>query len=391
MNNIRIASAKTVRIYLVFLSILLSGSVYFSLLYTKETRLLFFGSVLVIFFINVVLFNKKISLRKFYLLLLFIFVIWINHIINIGNGTGLSNLLYMSVLFGAVYMLSELVPTEKFAKAYVNVLIILSILSLIFYTLTLFISMGTLPFFKYELLGTFVFSFSFYHSWGWGDYDFRNHGVFWEPGAFQCYVNLALLFVIFDKKNNFKNKKTLFILFIITILTTQSTTGYLVTATILIYSIITSKIKIKNSIYKFTIYFLLLLSIFFFSTSNVVIEKFESDNGSLVTRSKDFTESIELISKNWIKGLGYNSELFITEQQQNGIERNSNGLLIFLIQFGMIPFILYIIFMYLGIKNTFNTSLIDTLFIHIIFLVFMFTEPIVFYPVWIYFLFSTNR
>lgn len=48
-------------------------------------------------------------------------------------------------------------------------------------------------------------------------------GMFWEPGAFQSFVNLGLLFEISKRQTD---KKTV-LLYIVTILTTYSTTGYI--------------------------------------------------------------------------------------------------------------------------------------------------------------------
>lgn len=52
----------------------------------------------------------------------------------------------------------------------------------------------------------------------------RNAGLFWEPGAFQTFINLALLLEI--TKPHLVNIKRI-VLFIITVVTTYSTTGYI--------------------------------------------------------------------------------------------------------------------------------------------------------------------
>ena len=90
----------------------------------------------------------------------------------------------------------------------------------------MFIPESSFPFYRVELLGTDVFKYSFYHCWGYGIGTTRNAGMFWEPGAFQCYINLALVILFFDKnKEEYNGKKFKLIIFIITLLTTQSTTG----------------------------------------------------------------------------------------------------------------------------------------------------------------------
>lgn len=51
----------------------------------------------------------------------------------------------------------------------------------------------------------------------------RNTGMFWEPGAFQTFVNLALLFEASKENPRFSNMA----IFSLTVITTYSTTGYI--------------------------------------------------------------------------------------------------------------------------------------------------------------------
>ena len=57
----------------------------------------------------------------------------------------------------------------------------------------------------------------------------RNQSMFWEPGAFQTFINLALIFEVTKSRPN-GNKITLFV---VTLITTLSTTGYTVMALIM--------------------------------------------------------------------------------------------------------------------------------------------------------------
>lgn len=60
----------------------------------------------------------------------------------------------------------------------------------------------------------------------------RNQGIFWEPGAYQMFINLAMLIELFYFKTLYK--KHLFV-FLITLFTTFSTAGY-ITAFFLLYT-----------------------------------------------------------------------------------------------------------------------------------------------------------
>lgn len=62
--------------------------------------------------------------------------------------------------------------------------------------------------------------------------NFRNPGPFWEPGLYVGYLILAYIFNIY---NNLKNKRSNSIVFIIAIITTHSTTGYIAFFTFLLF------------------------------------------------------------------------------------------------------------------------------------------------------------
>jgi len=63
----------------------------------------------------------------------------------------------------------------------------------------------------------------------------RNSGVFWEPGAFAGYLILAIVFIAFkNRKFQVGPYKKEFILLLVGLLTTQSTTGYITFMLILV-------------------------------------------------------------------------------------------------------------------------------------------------------------
>lgn len=84
----------------------------------------------------------------------------------------------------------------------------------------------------------------------------RNNGVFNEPGLYQMVLNTALFFVMFYPKHCTKNQKeqtSLMYLLILTIVTCQSTTGYLsllmiIVAYMVVHKKIGSRIKIVRLI-----------------------------------------------------------------------------------------------------------------------------------------------
>ena len=62
------------------------------------------------------------------------------------------------------------------------------------------------------------------------DYDgtIRNSGMFWEPGAFQGYINLVPLMFINELRQLWKQERRSCIILLLALITTFSTTGYMV-------------------------------------------------------------------------------------------------------------------------------------------------------------------
>lgn len=81
----------------------------------------------------------------------------------------------------------------------------------------------------------------------------RNNGPFWEPGVFQIYINIAVMFLLFLKEH-FSVKYL--VVFTVVLITTYSTTGYLCFAMLLITYVYNRGKKIK------AIHLILLLAFF---------------------------------------------------------------------------------------------------------------------------------
>ena len=82
-------------------------------------------------------------------------------------------------------------------------------------------------------------------------YLLRNQGIFWEPGAYQTFLNFALIFVLFIDVENIQRKT---LILTCAILTTLSTTGYLVALLIFmayIIDLLLSKKEANNRKYKY--------------------------------------------------------------------------------------------------------------------------------------------
>ena len=135
--------------------------------------------------------------------------------------------------------LATLILGAKFRSTYFNVIYIISFVSLICLILNyLGISMG-IQFEKYRTI--FVYN-SFIHFEK--AHILRNCGMFWEPGAFQGYIMLAFLFYINDYKLLWKTHKWKCIILSLALLSTFSTTGYIVYLLYIAYIIFASQISV---------------------------------------------------------------------------------------------------------------------------------------------------
>lgn len=146
----------------------------------------------------------------------------------------------------------------------------------------------------------------------------RNMGMFWEPGAFQTFISIALLFELLSENPNNKN----IIIFSACIITTFSTTGYLSLALAFLIGMLSGKNSDKKSravIIVCVAIALLAIYIykdFFFSTSKSsvfgkIITFFDRDYGnnqritSATVRYNAIFKAIEAFFKSPVYGWGY--------------------------------------------------------------------------------------
>ena len=95
----------------------------------------------------------------------------------------------------------------------------------------------------------------------------RNSGFAWEPGVFSCFVALAILINLIRNKFTIRRNAKLFIL-TLTVLTTQSTTGYSILLILLMLVLYNKNLK-----YTFLLYPMFLVLCIFISTLSFMGDK----------------------------------------------------------------------------------------------------------------------
>ncbi len=136
-----------------------------------------------------------------------------------------NNIFVIILLFTGLFF-SLLYNFEVFVKCYDDVLLALSIISLIFFCIECIAPVLLHIFPQIENISGYKFynAILFVTSVENQTKVRQNYGIFREPGVYQMYLVLGILFQIY-KKDGFQLKRV--IIYMLTLLTTLSTTGYI--------------------------------------------------------------------------------------------------------------------------------------------------------------------
>lgn len=219
--------------------------------------------------------SKKFD-RQFNTLILTLLLISIFQFLNFDHFS-FANLLGVFLPIFNAYLILKILSIS-FTYYYVKVMKIIAVISLLFYlpSIVFPVTIDVLNSFS-EILKFIDFSDSSIDTKTIIIFnirkisEFRNPGPFWEPGLYCGYLILAF---IFNTYNESINKKSTNLIFIIAILTTLSTTGYIAFFTFLFFYYYNT---IKNGLLKFTgILFLILLAYYSFVNFDFLGKKIQN-------------------------------------------------------------------------------------------------------------------
>lgn len=121
---------------------------------------------------------------------------------------------------------------------------------------------------------------------------FRNCGPFWEPGAFQGFINLAIIIELLGHNDRNREWHVRMLIFAITIITTFSTGGYIVLSICIIYFVV-SNIRLSNNNKMILLITFLSITLAIFFRTDFLYEKISNDQGRLGTSTDDlFSDNI---------------------------------------------------------------------------------------------------
>ena len=232
--------------------------------------------------------------------------------------------------------------------------------------------------------------------------NFRNSGAFWEPGGFAAFLNLSLALHLIQNKFAFDRHARLIIL---TLMTTFSTTGYVVLFILLVFSMSNRMLSnITPGILAIRLFLITALGLLFFylfyavpifrdkidtqiSAQQILISDIDFDNPNFGSLGRFGSMIVDLrsIQDRPLFGRGYSDSEFKAQFENYNF---TNGLTSFMGHFGLVglAWLLYSTFSSgKSIFRQYNPEARFPVFLTIIVLTIAFSNPILLTPLLLYF------
>lgn len=322
----------------------------------------------------------------------YIIYIAILMLITTIHNENLDNTFFTYILLGiSTYWLIGSMEASTFKKIFLNITSFLSIISLLIFAISQFTNLPL----EYKISENLVIGHFMYHTieWNYSPLN-RNAGIYTEPGGFQYCLNYTLLLFVEDIVCNNINKRIAFklSLIVVTLITCNSTTGYLVLMLIITYIIFSIKSK-----YKILLFPIMLIIggflIFYLYNSETIKGKLstKNENTSLIMRTADAEATIRMIKDNPILGNGGTSTKEYQRKVVNygaltGTHGATNGILVPMAVLGIMWIFIFFYFSIKSCKRLYKR--VPWWFIFILFLLVNTNEYFTFYPLTYIFIFK---
>lgn len=362
--KIKYSSIKNLAMYIpILILILQSKTAYFGIGMRSTFQWIFYGSCLIAFLVGKGSINK-FKKNIYYLFPFFIIVILVT-VFRYGEleSDGINTVIGFIFTMTAVAFLASTITGQKFQQCYINIMFIICLVSIPCFLIAVFRPDVARLLAVTPMTYSNMYEYSWFYTWGRrGSIIPRNHGPFWEPGAFQGFLILGIIFLLNLNHSNeeIKHKKIKFTVFFITLLTTLSTTGYVLCIFILIFffkdicNLISENLKYKKIVY-FLIGILAAATIIYIFASNNISDKLNGTYTlSAATRSNDFIESFKMMfTIDGLIGYGISSIKDLAEAEHN-ISSNSVGLFGMAYTYGFAFFVYYLRRLWKGLCENFR-------------------------------------
>lgn len=346
---------------LVYYLIIGSDSIIFS--YNRNGTMVAFGQYLMVA-MALVFFSISIIKGKFFrkMTSVFLLVTMLSLVLSMVYYMEFSGG-YISIvalfLLGACFF--DVIPPESFKKAFLDIMTAIAVTSLLtFFLAELFLELDVFP--VYYNTNDRPYHFFFLSNISTVDLS-RNYGLFTEPSRYQAYLNLSLMFILFDKRKI--NIKRL-VVFLLALITTFSTTGFIAFAFIFCAFLFSNKVRIKLWQKSVIIAGIAVAAVVLLQSSEDFISSLnkitmgQSDD-SAATRFNSFFANLVVISENFLLGTGitnaeaeFASALYSLDNAF--ASTNTITILIYFAKFGVIPGLFYTLNMVKAVRSIGNGS-----------------------------------
>ena len=164
-----------------------------------------------------------------------------------------------------------------------------------------------------EIIQTLLFLFN-YHVFQ-EEAGIRPDGFFWEPGVFQIYLNIYLYLALFVFKDWRQSALAL-----VAVITTQSTTGILICIILLagffLYRLRYGSVRAKFSI--LVVGVILAIPVALIAQENITAKFTGALRGSSWARQYDLYTGVNVIAENWLIGIGFDENQYLAAARRLG-------------------------------------------------------------------------
>lgn len=350
-----IKNEAVIKWYTMIVLVIGTGSLYFQVLRMPMMAVLLLLAGLLLSHLN----GLKIKNLQIYGAITLLFLL--DSILTIQNGFRMNDLIIWLVNIFIVMMIQSNFTFKEFCSLYVKVMVAEAVISLICFCIGNVMGIS-LPLLHFESNGANGYYLTPYYTLGWSNIGVfeRNAGLYNEPGSHQIFLNMALFYLLSGNFTVYKKRKNFVaatIILIATILTTQSTTGYMCLAVVLCTVAFRKNGGVQNNKIKILAIIAILVLIIVENQTGVIQNKLEGRTtyqGSYHTRENDTLSGFLIALQSPILGRGIFCESLSDLLKQYGIVNISNGLASFAIKAGVVIAVVWVLVMFYKLSKAHN-------------------------------------
>lgn len=294
---------------IIFLLVISAGGMHFAIARLPLTfALLFLFPSYIFIFHQTFKFTKLI--KAIIVLCIFIVILVVNYVCAI-QGQRLNTYLYMALTIIIAFFANLSIQNNNFSKSFLATLYLIEIHAVLSFVFSIFFEEFLQSFFLHgdNLYQTFHYIFFYRIETNqvtfYGLNFIRNCGLFWEPGILQIFLNLLLYIQLFEQRTSLVK----ILITILLIITTYSTTGYIIMLLLLAYKY-KSVTSIKNFPYLFLIAIPIIMLFYPIISFHIGNKAFGENVMSTYVRVFDAIQSIIIIGDYPLTGIGITWEVY---------------------------------------------------------------------------------